>query len=116
MAGEGPRPAAPTADGSDSDLPAQHDRPQLDLEMFWRDSSANAKSEIASLRRRLPYFSSPPLRVQRVGQLDGDLLDKELLEILLAPLKEAINSIQVGKDRLTRIDLLQSLIIELSLA
>ena len=102
MAGDNSRPPASIVAGRDSDLPAQHDRPQLDLEMFWKDSSTTAKSDIASLRRRLPYFSSPPLRVQRVGQLDGDLLDRELLEILLAPLKEAINSIQVGEEQSTR--------------
>ncbi len=68
----------------------------LDLERFWQVSAQDAKPAISSIRRRLPHFPSPPLRVQRVGQLDADLLDQELSEILLAPLKSSLNLIKVS--------------------
>ena len=74
-----------------SPLPAD-----LDLDRFWEASAESARPAIDSLRKRLPYFPSPPLRIQRVGQLDANLLDQELLELLLAPLKESLTLIKVS--------------------
>ncbi|KDN52627.1 hypothetical protein K437DRAFT_232002 [Tilletiaria anomala UBC 951] len=86
-------PAIPATPATPNQFPSQLPV-DLDLEAFWEARHETAKPSIESLRRRLSHFPSPPLRIQRVGQLDADLLDRELLEILLAPMKDAVNLIQ----------------------
>lgn len=57
---------------------------------FYEDAFARARSAIERVRTELPYFPSPPLRVQRIGQLDADLLDQELTDLLVQPVKAAL--------------------------
>ncbi|MCO5554340.1 hypothetical protein L7F22_007869 [Adiantum nelumboides] len=66
-----------------------------EYEPFWQAASNAAQPALSSIRRRLPHFSSPPLRIQRVSQLDAELLDTELTTMLLEPLKAALRNIRV---------------------
>lgn len=47
---------------------------------FWKNDWLNVQSSLSSLRSSLSSFSSSPLRIMRVSQLDADLLDSELFE------------------------------------
>ncbi|KAM0756509.1 hypothetical protein T439DRAFT_308996 [Meredithblackwellia eburnea MCA 4105] len=60
------------------------------LEKFWQPPPPQAAA-IPLIRQHLPNFESPPLRVSRVGQLDGALLDQELESILVAPVWKAMD-------------------------
>lgn len=68
-----------------------------DLVPFWTASSRAAAPLLSSIRSRLPHFPSPTLRVQRVNQLDAELLDQELVAMLLEPLKGALQLIKVRR-------------------
>lgn len=52
---------------------------------------------LAAVRRLLPTFPSPPLRVSRVGQLDAALLDHELEGILGGPFWKALEGLRVRR-------------------
>ncbi|KAL8284161.1 hypothetical protein RQP46_004910 [Phenoliferia psychrophenolica] len=51
-------------------------------------------SALPAIRAALPSFPSPPLRVSRVGQLDGALLDQELEGILAGPVWKALEGLR----------------------
>ncbi|CAD6900970.1 unnamed protein product [Tilletia controversa] len=102
-----PRPAAATAAGAGAipsppeDSGAQQDSPstalaraQDDMEPFWSAARRSAEPAIERIWKRMPSFPSPPLRVQRVNQLDAELLDEELVGLLLEPLKTALANIK----------------------
>lgn len=57
---------------------------------FWSQAAAEANPRISQLRRRLSRFPSAPLRIQRVSQLDAEVLDGELLTLLVQPLKTSL--------------------------
>lgn len=57
---------------------------------FYEEAFRRAQPQIDRIRARLPKFPSPELRVQRVGQLDANLLDQELAELLIEPVKAAL--------------------------
>lgn len=57
---------------------------------FYEEAYARASSSIARIRHGLPSFPSPELRVQRVGQLDANLLDQELADLLTQPVTAAL--------------------------
>lgn len=61
---------------------------------FWSDAANSASPSISSIKHRLPHFLSPALRIQRVNQLDAELLDNELVNMLLAPFKAALANIK----------------------
>lgn len=63
-------------------------------ERFWSAASSSANPRISAIRRRLPGFPSAPLRIQRVSQLDAELLDEELTTMLLEPLKASLAQIK----------------------
>ncbi|CEH12776.1 Predicted E3 ubiquitin ligase [Ceraceosorus bombacis] len=63
------------------------------LEPFWSSALSRASPSITSLRHRLPTLPSPPLRIQRVSQLDAELLDSELTTMLLDPLMSSLSLI-----------------------
>ncbi|UZJ52394.1 hypothetical protein CBS101457_001714 [Exobasidium rhododendri] len=65
-----------------------------DYDAYWQSANRAAEPIQASLRRRLPHFPSPPLRIQRVSQLDAEILDTELTSMLLEPLKLALRNIK----------------------
>ncbi|KAK4701548.1 peroxin-2, partial [Phenoliferia sp. Uapishka_3] len=62
---------------------------------FWLPPPPQTSS-LPSIRTALPTFPSPPLRVSRVGQLDGALLDQELEGILAGPLWKACEGLRVA--------------------
>lgn len=65
-----------------------------DYEAYWQAANRAAQPVQNSIRRRLPHFPSPPLRIQRVSQLDAEILDSELVLMLLEPVKLAIRNIR----------------------
>lgn len=66
---------------------------------FFEAAFHRAEPDIQSIRARLPSFPSPPLRVQRVGQLDADLLDQELADLLAEPVKAALRNVSPTLDK-----------------
>jgi peroxin-2 len=68
--------------------------PPSDYESYWQSANRAAEPIQASIRRRLPHFPSPPLRIQRVSQLDAEILDSELTSMLLEPIKMALRNIK----------------------
>jgi len=68
----------------------------MNLNHFWSSAATSASPAISTIKHRLPHFQSPPLRIQRVNQLDAELLDSELINMLLSPLKSALANIKVG--------------------
>ncbi|WFC97696.1 peroxisome assembly protein (Peroxin-2) [Malassezia yamatoensis] len=60
---------------------------------FYAEAYAQALPQVEGIRRRIPSFSSPMLHVQRVGQLDADLLDEELTDLLAEPVKAALQNV-----------------------
>lgn len=85
--------AAPIVGGLDAGTGRGHE--QHALEPFWQAADERAQPAQRSLRRRLAHFPSPPLRVQRVSQLDAELLDAELVSMLLEPVKAALRNIRL---------------------
>ena len=61
---------------------------------FYHSASQAANASIASIRSSLHRFPTPILKIQRVNQLDAELLDRELAELLLDPVKKALGSIR----------------------
>lgn len=61
---------------------------------FYHAASQAAAASIASIRSSLHRFPTPTLKIQRVNQLDAELLDRELAELLLDPVKKALGSIR----------------------
>ena len=57
---------------------------------FYEEAYARASSSVARIRDGLPSFPMPELRVQRVGQLDANLLDQELADLLAQPVTAAL--------------------------
>lgn len=64
------------------------------MEHFWSQASSSSQPRISQIRRRLPHFPSAPLRIQRVSQLDAELLDAELTTMLLEPVKSSMAQIR----------------------
>lgn len=57
---------------------------------FYDEAYTRASSSVARIRDGLPSFPMPALRVQRVGQLDANLLDQELADLLAQPVTAAL--------------------------
>ncbi|CAO1619986.1 unnamed protein product [Parajaminaea phylloscopi] len=64
------------------------------MQHFWTQAAAEAEPAVGQIRRRLPHFPSAPLRIQRVSQLDAEVLDDELLSLLVQPLKTSLAQIR----------------------
>ncbi|KAE8225392.1 hypothetical protein CF319_g1844 [Tilletia indica] len=65
-----------------------------EIEPYWMEARRAAEPALERIWKQLPHFPSPPLRVQRVNQLDAELLDEELVGLLLEPLKSALANIK----------------------
>ena len=50
---------------------------------------------LSSIRNTLGSTTSPYSRITRVGQLDAELLDQELVHLLYEPLQKALNLVNV---------------------
>ena len=61
---------------------------------FYHSASQAASASIAAIRSSLHKFPTPILKIQRVNQLDAELLDRELAELLLDPVKKALGTIR----------------------
>ncbi|KAJ1030344.1 hypothetical protein NDA16_001254 [Ustilago loliicola] len=83
-----PSPEALASDPNATDAQIPHPPP------FYHSASQAATASIASIRSSLHRFPTPILKIQRVNQLDAELLDRELAELLLDPVKKALGSIR----------------------
>ncbi|KAJ3802033.1 peroxisomal biogenesis factor 2 [Lentinula aff. detonsa] len=81
--------------------------------MSWEDAWNNAQSNISSIRDMLRSLNSPSSRIIRVGQLDSELLDLELVNLLMEPLRKALSLINTSLQR--RFDAEMHLLIQLIL-
>lgn len=86
--------------------PSSSSADPIDLNRFWLSPSASSSSQLASIRKRLPGFPSPVLRVSRVGQLDASLLDNELESILAGPIWKALELLRVRSLLSSRVSIL----------
>lgn len=87
MGGDMPSPVELASDPQYSDA-------QVPPPPFYHSASQAASSSIASIRSSLHKFPTPTLKIQRVNQLDAELLDRELAQLLLDPVKKALSSIR----------------------
>ncbi|KAJ9476844.1 Peroxisomal biogenesis factor [Pseudozyma hubeiensis] len=83
-----PSPEQLASDPTATDAQIPHPPP------FYHSASQAATASIASIRSSLHRFPTPILKIQRVNQLDAELLDRELAELLLDPVKKALGSIR----------------------
>lgn len=81
-------------DGGPSAMAGPSSSPTTQYDRFWMAASSSASPQISTIRRRLPRFPSAPLRIQRVSQLDAELLDEELTNMLLEPVKSSLAQIK----------------------
>lgn len=61
----------------------------------WQDAWNSAQDTIARIRADATSSSSPAPRVTRVGKVDAELLDAELVHLLKEPLTKAMNLVDV---------------------
>lgn len=61
---------------------------------LWQQAYSSAQPTLSSIRESLGS-STPKPRIMRVGQLDAELLDQELVQLLCEPLKKALNLVNV---------------------
>jgi peroxin-2 len=54
-----------------------------------------AQPKLVAIHNSLNFQGSPTPRIIRVGQLDSELLDQELVQVLKEPLNKAISLIDV---------------------
>ncbi|KAJ3854219.1 peroxisomal biogenesis factor 2 [Lentinula lateritia] len=81
--------------------------------MSWDDAWNNAQPHISSMQDELRSLNSPPSRIIRVGQLDSELLDMELGNLLVEPLRKALSLINASLQR--RFDAEIHLLVQLTL-
>ncbi|KAG6911226.1 hypothetical protein DXG01_003093 [Tephrocybe rancida] len=62
----------------------------------WDDAWNAAQPRLAAIRDALNTTTSPDPRVIRVGQLDSELLDQELVQVLQEPLNKALSLINAS--------------------
>jgi peroxin-2 len=68
----------------------------------WEEAWNRAQPRLSSIRNRLNPHDSPDPRIMRVGQLDSELLDQELVQLLKEPLNSALSLINVRQQVLNR--------------
>jgi peroxin-2 len=61
----------------------------------WQQAYSSAQPALSSMRDTLGSTTSPYSRIMRVGQLDAELLDQELVHLLCEPLQKALNLVNV---------------------
>lgn len=65
------------------------------MQQAWEQAWTNARPAFESIRASLPSSTSSYPRISRVGQLDSELLDQELVCILQEPLGKALALVNV---------------------
>lgn len=63
---------------------------------FWQQSWIDAQPTLEAVERRLASITKGLPRVIRVGQLDAELLDQELLAVLKQPISTSLSHIKVS--------------------
>lgn len=63
---------------------------------FWELAWRNAQPRLQSIQASLDGLPIVPPRIARVGQLDSELLDQELLNVLKEPIIKALGVIRVS--------------------
>lgn len=71
----------------------------------WETAWETAQPRIAAIRNNLNTNDSPDPRIVRVGQLDSELLDQELVHLLQEPLNMALSFVNVR--RLSQVSILE---------
>jgi peroxin-2 len=66
---------------------------QSGLQLAWD----NAQPKLIEIRKAFQSHPSPKPRVIRVGQLDSELLDQELVHLLKEPLSKALGFVNARK-------------------
>ncbi|KZS97782.1 hypothetical protein SISNIDRAFT_436411 [Sistotremastrum niveocremeum HHB9708] len=64
--------------------------PPLDI---WQQAWERAQPRLRAISEALPFFPVAQARLTRVGQLDAELLDTELIELLKQPISKALRLI-----------------------
>ena len=63
----------------------------------WEDAWDRAQPRLAEIWGSLRHLTPPFPRPMRVGQLDSELLDQELVHVLQEPLQSALATMNVGR-------------------
>ena len=67
------------------------DAPNASWHTAWRD----AQHDISRIRADIASAPPPDPRITRVGKVDAELLDAELIQLLKEPLTKALNLVDV---------------------
>ena len=62
----------------------------------WEHAWTNAQTTLSSIKHSLASGTHSDPRIVRVGQLDSELLDRELVSLLQEPLNDALALISVS--------------------
>lgn len=65
------------------------------MQQAWDQAWVNARPALDSIRDSLSQRTSSDPRIMRVGQLDSELLDQELVNILQEPLSKSFALVNV---------------------
>jgi peroxin-2 len=74
----------------------------------WEEAWNKAQPRLSSIRDRLNLHGSPNPRIIRVGQLDSELLDREIVQLLQEPLNNTLSLINVCQKAIHCCDFYQS--------
>lgn len=66
----------------------------------WQHAWDNALPQLTRIRQSLAAAPGPSPRIVRVGQLDAELLDQELVQLLKDPLVKALSLVNVSQSLL----------------
>lgn len=67
----------------------------MSIPSSWQQAWDKAQPKLTELRDSLNSFRNPDPRIIRVGQLDSELLDQELVRLLQEPLNRALGLVNV---------------------
>lgn len=62
---------------------------------FWQQAWLDAQPRLTSIRESIASWPDAAPRILRVGQLDAELLDQELIGVLKEPVNKALGQIKV---------------------
>ena len=65
------------------------------MQQAWEQAWNNAQPALSSIQDSLSLSTSPDPRIIRVGQLDSELLDQELVQLLQDPLNRTLALVNV---------------------
>lgn len=61
----------------------------------WQKAWDNAQPQLSKIAESICLEQAPSSRIIRVGQLDAELLDQELVQLLQEPLTNALSLVKV---------------------